>query len=286
MQFQPTSPSQPSTQESSCSQTITYSGPNDGGEDEVGNGSRLAESVLEEFLPAFSSLTCDSNEAGRSEQRPHISRFEKHMEIEQKSDTDREDTVIVDPHSFMKSHLPCPFYVKQKQKYRSCLTRADLREIEDLKQHLESEHHQPSYCPTCYDTFDSTKNWEDHIRRGSCVPLTKSCPEGISTLQLQELARRDDHRVSRERRWLLIWEIIFPGVKLPSPVISPGGVERMVWLLRDDWSAKGDRMVSDFLVKARLHGLHDDQISSATLGAQIFDLVIDKLVERWHAEPE
>ncbi|KAI1284410.1 hypothetical protein F5Y07DRAFT_346425 [Xylaria sp. FL0933] len=244
--------------------------------------SRLAEILLEELLPAFSSLTCDSNEAGRSEQRAQKSSFEEHMEIEQKSDMDGEDTVIVGSPSFMKSHLPCPFYVKQKQKYRSCLTRADLREIEDLKQHLESEHHQPSYCPTCYDTFNSTKDWEDHIRRGSCVPSTKARPEGISTLQLQELARRDDHRVSRELRWLLIWEIIFPGVKLPSPVISPGGVERMVWLMRDDWSAKGDRMVSDILAKAR----HDGQISSAILVQQIFDLVIDKLVERWHAGPE
>ncbi|KAI0428514.1 hypothetical protein F5Y09DRAFT_312865 [Xylaria sp. FL1042] len=298
---QSTSASPPSTRELSFPQTIIHSGSNNGDGDEAylfdvsssqrggadtmqgltsevsklaDEAPKLAESILEEFLLASSPPTCGNTVGDRFEQRRRTSWFKKRMGIEQKPDSDEEDIGLP---SLTKSHLPCPFYVRQKQKYRSCLTRVDLREIRDLTQHLESEHRQPLYCPTCYDTFVSATDWEEHIRRRSCVSSNKPRPEGVTVLQIQELARRDEHCVSQELQWLLIWEIVFPGAKSPSPAFPSGGVEIMVWMVRDFWSAEGDKIMSNFLTKKQLY---DDQISSGTLGPLVLNLVIDQLVEK------
>ncbi|KAI0103743.1 hypothetical protein GGR51DRAFT_251337 [Nemania sp. FL0031] len=235
-----------------------------GAGDLVGEAKELAVIILEEFLLAYPGLSYST------------SQFRNCVGIEQRSDTDEEDTILVDSLSLTKFYPACPFYISQKEKHRSCLTRFNLRDINGLIWHLETEHLQPSYCPTCYDTFTSTRDWEAHIRRRFCVPSSKSRPEGISTQQVQQLARLDNPRVPRDLQWLSIWEIVFPGVRPPSVSLPSSVVETVVWVLRYFWSIEGGRIVSSFITERQLH---IDKLHSTTLGSLALDLVIDQVVD-------
>ncbi|KAI0197949.1 hypothetical protein F4808DRAFT_437673 [Astrocystis sublimbata] len=207
--------------------------------------------------------------------------FEKRLEIEQKLEPGDDNTVVVSTPTFRTHHLSCPFYIHQKESHLSCLTRADIRGIRDLKRHLYTAHEQPQYCPICYDTFTSVKEWESHVRLRACQPSIGSRPEGMSVTQMQRLARRADSWVSRDLQWLLIWEIVFPGIKLPPYPLHFDEDEAAVWLLRDYWSAEGDRIVGDFLVHQRQQHTSsqmDGKPSEKVLKALVLNHMIDQLI--------
>ncbi|KAI0415041.1 hypothetical protein F5X98DRAFT_233083 [Xylaria grammica] len=245
--------------------------------DLAGAAQELAETVLEKFLLTVSPLDRSGARGEGAGKRPSNSWFEKRVDVEQTLDTDDEDTVVVGSPSLTHFHLACPFYVSQKDKYNSCLTRSDLRGFEDLDRHLWTCHRQPSYCPTCHDIFSSAGDWEEHIRRRSCTSLGKPRPDGISVLQVQQLARGGDPRLSREDQWLLIWDIVFPGIRPPSLVFPRDGAEAVVWAVRDFWSAEGDQLVSDFQHQRQQHY---GESNPTTLGSLALNLVIDQLVVR------
>ncbi|KAI8952597.1 hypothetical protein F4801DRAFT_540618 [Xylaria longipes] len=252
----------------------------------AGQVKELAVIALEELLFAISPIGYNSKRdrdkclLERAREALRTCWFEKRVEIEQRSEPDDDDTVVIGSSTFKAHHLACPFYIRQKERYLSCLTRADMREIKDLKRHLWTAHRQPSYCPTCYDTFVLSEDWEDHVRLRSCMSSGKPRPEGISALQMQRLARRADPWVSREVQWLLIWETVFPGVKLPSLPVLFGEVEAVVWMLRDFWSAEGDRIVCGFLTERRQQTPQpqDNEPDVITLGSLVLSRVIDQLV--------
>ncbi|KAI1147042.1 hypothetical protein F4825DRAFT_438682 [Nemania diffusa] len=158
-----------------------------------------------------------------------------------------------------------------------------MQEMMDLKRHLWTAHRQPPYCPICYDTFVLSEDWEDHIRLGSCVPSGRTRPEGISGLQMQQLARRADPWISRETQWLVIWETVFPGVKPPPLGSLTGEVETAVWALRDFWSTDGGRIVSDFVTERQQHNPHlwHDESDVATIKSVVLGCLIDQLVKTY-----
>ncbi|KAI3331766.1 hypothetical protein HD806DRAFT_478238 [Xylariaceae sp. AK1471] len=246
----------------------------------------LAEIALEEFLLTISPLSGNAKRGrdwrlpGRARKRLRTSCIETHVEIEQKSETDDEDTVVVGSPRLTTHQLACPFYVRHKETHLSCLTRADLREIKDLKRHLWSAHRQPPYCPTCYNTFISAEDCNKHIRLRSCISSGKLRPEGVSAVQMQRLARRADPWISREVQWLTIWEITFPGARLPSLAYLSGEVETVVCALRDFWSTEGDRIVFGFLAERQQQSpqLQDEKPNVTTLSSAVLNRVIDQLV--------
>ncbi|KAI1749542.1 hypothetical protein F4782DRAFT_512980 [Xylaria castorea] len=255
-------------------------------EDFAGEVTELARIALEELLPAISPIGYnpkgdkDKCLPERARKRLRTFWFEKRVRIEQRLDPDDGDAVVVGSSMFKTHHLTCPFYIRQKERHLSCLTRADLREIKDLKRHLLTAHRQPSYCPTCYDTYVLSEDWENHVRLRSCMSSGKPRPEGISALQMQRLARRGDPWASREAQWLSIWEIVFPGVELPELPFLFGEVETVVWMLRDFWSAEGDRIVCGFLSERRQQTRQPqkDEPNVMTLGSLVLNRVIDQLV--------
>ncbi|KAI0864270.1 hypothetical protein F4860DRAFT_465705 [Xylaria cubensis] len=254
-------------------------------EDFAGEVKELSCIALEELLLAISPIGYnpkgDKDKCLLERVGKRLSTFwsKKRMKIEQRLDPDDNDTVVVGSSMFKTAHLTCPFYIRQKERHLSCLTRADLREIKDLKRHLWTAHRQPSYCPTCNNTYVLSEDWEDHVRLRSCTSSSKPPPEGISALQMQRLARPDDPWASRETQWLLIWETVFPGVELPSLPFLFGEVETVVWMLRDFWSAEGDRIVCGFLSERRQQTVWpQEELNVMALGSLVLNSVIDQLV--------
>ncbi|KAI1118566.1 hypothetical protein F5Y14DRAFT_219281 [Nemania sp. NC0429] len=210
----------------------------------------------------------------------------KHGEAGQKpamaDDNGRNGAAPVYSRTLPARHLACPFYLRQKERYLSCLTCFDIREIKDLKRHLSTAHRQPTYCPICYSIFERTQDWEYHVRLGSCTSSGNTRPEGITILQMQQLAQQEDPRVSRKLQWLLIFDVVFPGVRPPSLAFDFDEVEPLIWMFRDFWSAEGDGFVSAFLAERRQRGLplDFDEADIATLSPLVLESGINQLLAR------
>ncbi|KAI1462296.1 hypothetical protein F4805DRAFT_410101 [Annulohypoxylon moriforme] len=181
----------------------------------------------------------------------------------------------------IKRHFPCPFYICNPEKHLACLTRVILTEIRDVKQHLWDAHRLQPYCPVCGETFATTGNSSNHIRRRSCIPREVSRPEGISLQQMQQLARRAEAWMSEDLQWLCIWEIVFPGTELPDFTHPSRTEEIMVCRFQDYWSSHGEQIIFDFLKDKGIHDdrLRDEERSLASSHNIILNRVIDRLVE-------
>ncbi|OTA61253.1 hypothetical protein K449DRAFT_383366 [Hypoxylon sp. EC38] len=207
---------------------------------------------------------------------------------EQLTDEVHRDTIRLTPGTPPKRHFACPFYKRSPNQHRMCLTKANLREIKDVKQHLWNAHRLPPYCPTCGEVFSTTGISDDHIRRRSCNPRGVPCPEGINLQQMQQLARRAEDWVPEHLQWLSIWEIVFPGADLPDPTYPLSAMESGICSFRDYWSSYGEHIVSDFLEEKGLrdYKLKDEERSLAALHATVLDQVIDRLVEKFKHEDD
>ncbi|KAI0152791.1 hypothetical protein GGR57DRAFT_158208 [Xylariaceae sp. FL1272] len=259
----------------------------------------LTDIALEKFISATIPSRSRKRRSGHLDlsesdnKRLKVACFEKHMLIDQFLDASDQDTIIVDlPRPATYEHLACPFYIYDKEAYSSCLRRADLRSILDVKRHLCTVHRQPPYCPVCRDTFVSSIECDRHIRAAVCEPSTIARPAGITIPQMQQLARRAQPWVSVKLQWLSIWEIVFPGAALPlllesssstraiAAVYLTGEIEAVVCVLRDFWASEGARIVTDFEAEERQEGVSQpgENIRNQTLGSMVLDRVIDRLV--------
>ncbi|KAI1270718.1 hypothetical protein F5Y18DRAFT_369291 [Xylariaceae sp. FL1019] len=259
----------------------------------------LTDIALDKFISATIPTRSKKRRSGHLDlsesdnKRLKVACFEKYMLIDQSSDANDQDTIIVDlPRPATYEHLACPFYIYDKESYSSCLRRADMRSILDVKQHLCTVHRQPPYCPVCHATFASSIECDQHIRAAVCESSALSRPVGITFLQVQQLARRAEPWVSVTLQWLSIWEIVFPGAALPlllesssstrakAAVYLTGEVEAIVCVLREFWASEGARIVTDFQAEKRQKGVsqpaRDHRIS--ILGSMVLDRVIDRLV--------
>ncbi|KAH9892204.1 hypothetical protein F4778DRAFT_751237 [Xylariomycetidae sp. FL2044] len=178
------------------------------------------------------------------------------------------------------SSFACPFYLCNRDRHRSCLTRADLRDVRDLKRHLWASHRQPLYCPTCHCTFKTTKRCDDHIRSRACVPGDRPFPEGISEQQMRQLARRPESRRSEALQWFCVWEIVFPDTPWPTTPFLTGELESVVATTRAFWSKQGQLIVSDFMKAKDLqsYSVPNEERNLAALYSAILNRVVDDLV--------
>ncbi|KAI1776211.1 hypothetical protein F4818DRAFT_457677 [Hypoxylon cercidicola] len=179
----------------------------------------------------------------------------------------------------------CPFYVRDPEKYLSCLTRSALQEITEVKQHLWEAHRLPRYCPTCREIFTTTRSCDSHIRSRSCSPQDIPRPEGITIEQMQQLARRAGSQLSAKQQWLSLWAIVFPGADFPDAKYPSRAVEFAVCLFRGYWSSNGEKVMLDFIEKSVCdYELLDEGGSFAALHAAVLHQTIDRLVEYFGRE--
>ncbi|KAI1215035.1 uncharacterized protein F4807DRAFT_405607 [Annulohypoxylon truncatum] len=188
----------------------------------------------------------------------------------------------------VKRHFPCPFYIDNPSKHLECLTRANLTEIKNVKQHLWNAHRLLPYCPTCNEIFTTTGNSDAHIRSRSCSPRGVPRPEGISLQQMQQLARRAETWMSEDLQWLSLWEIVFPGAELPDFTHPSRTVEFMVCQFQDYWASQGERVISDFLEEKGIqdHKLLYGERNLVALRAIVLDQVVDRLVESFEHDDD
>ncbi|KAK7417718.1 hypothetical protein QQX98_004374 [Neonectria punicea] len=149
-------------------------------------------------------------------------------------------------------HLACPIYASNPEKYHECLQQHDFLCVEEVMSHLQRHHAEPPYCPTCWQTFDTTTDRDRHIRSMTCKFHSKLNIDGINESKLAEIKNRDRLYFSERRRWLRIWNTIFPAAKPPSSPYLEHGVEQTVCMTRDYWARYGKEWVSEYMDQRQL----------------------------------
>ncbi|KAK2605818.1 hypothetical protein QQS21_003772 [Conoideocrella luteorostrata] len=182
----------------------------------------------------------------------------------------------------------CPYYARNPQAYQNCLRYADLRNIKDVKKHLWIAHRLPPFCPICRETFESAMVCNRHVTERSCTLQTFPDIEGITQVQMQQLARRSSPALSEKMKWLAIWKIIFPTEVRPARAVLLGDIEIVVCVLRNFWAERGQYIITAFM---EMKGLREyDQVQDEERGlAALYAVVLEQLIEQtiarfWEAE--
>jgi hypothetical protein len=174
--------------------------------------------------------------------------------------------------------LACPFYKHSPSKYRECLTRVDLRSIQELLRHLWNSHRRPHYCPVCFKQFDSAEICDDHIRERSCPLRQASTPDGVSEDQIQQLSQPLPTLGDTEfSQWNSIWNIVFPQEQAPSVPYLSGELESTICELRCFWSERGEKLIASFLEKQKLqeYEVRDEERNLRALHRIVLEQMID-----------
>ncbi|KAK7428235.1 hypothetical protein QQZ08_005301 [Neonectria magnoliae] len=101
-------------------------------------------------------------------------------------------------------HLACPIYASDPKKHQKCLKEHNFLCIEEIISHLRQDHVEPPYCPTCWQTFDTMVDRDQHIRSMTCKFHSKPSIDGVTESDIADMKKRDRLYLSERRRWLRI----------------------------------------------------------------------------------
>lgn len=220
---------------------------------------------------------------GQGRKKIRLSCPEDYMDVHQASDPEDFDTVVIEHTGKRANSLPCPFYIRDKRTHRECLTRYQLRNIEDVREHLWGVHQRPIYCPSCGKTFSQVGDCDSHIRSRTCNHQMSNLPtfDGITISHMQKLARQAELSLSVEDHWLGVWAIVFPDAQRPQSWLFSTDEESRVCALRDFWSSHGQNIVESSLqaqaVQAPAMSHQDENL--AALYNTVLNGAIDKVLD-------
>lgn len=230
--------------------------------------SQLPQGPTQEFIELWE---------GQDRKKLRLDCFAICTDIEDSSDPEDSETVVITHKQRSSGVLACPFYLRNKRDNRACLTRYQLCDIEDIREHLSLVHQRPSFCPNCGCTFDTTTDRDSHIRSRTCrtQSINPSVLEGLTIHHIQELARLAELPLSVEEHWYEMWAKIFPDAERPVSCLYFTVEELRICALRDFWIRHRERIVKEYLETKQsqwnypsyqstdLDGLHDTVLNGA-----------------------
>ncbi|KUI67559.1 Vegetative incompatibility protein HET-E-1 [Cytospora mali] len=236
--------------------------------------------AVEQFMSEYNRPSAKRSLNGtrpRCQKRARTARSPSYMEVEDVSDSEDDDAVIVRLSTSRVDTLACPFYFKDRTKNRNCLTHHQLSSTDDVREHLCLMHVQPLFCPVCKDVFRTCVARDDHIRSRQCTRNALPMPDGVTDWQAEQLYG-ETSAVSDEAQWFEIWDIIFPQTPPPDSPFFTTPKEYGVCHFRRFWMRHGQAIIFEFLEKK---GIKVDTIKNEerTLAA-LYQSVLNHAVER------
>ncbi|EWG47519.1 hypothetical protein FVEG_07595 [Fusarium verticillioides 7600] len=144
-------------------------------------------------------------------------------------------------------HLACPFYIHAPDKHQKCLVEQDLSSIEALIKHLLRQHDKPLYCRTCWKTFETLIDRDNHVLENACKRIDQEASIGLTESQKVRLIKRDRYELGEARRWRRLWSTVFPGREQPRSPYLDRDEGLKVSMVRDFWMVDGQKVVSGYL---------------------------------------
>lgn len=246
----------------------------------------LINSFVERFhyeLSQNSTRRSFRSEGTQGEKKPRLGCCEVGMDIVKTDDSGDFDTVVIRHMDPSTNYLACPFYLRNKRDHEACLTRYELRNIEDIREHLSVVHRRPNFCPICGCTFSRTTDRDTHIRSRTCSTqnIPPSLFDGLTIYHIQELARLAELPLSIENHWYEMWATIFPDTERPVSCHYSTMEELRICALHDFWRRQGEAMVKNYLKtnEPRLNSLSYQSLSLVALYHTVLNGAIDKSLE-------
>lgn len=235
--------------------------------------------------------TCDSRPRKRAllpwpqgaRKKPRLAWSDPYMDVELASDSEDVDTVVVNHAGARVNTFVCPFYLLDRERHETCLTRHSMSTIDEVKEHLWASHRRPNFCPICKETFATMRARDDHIRGRNCEQRDSPRFDGLTDGQIQQIARQGSPPSSRESQWYAVWDVVSPSGPRPlSPYYSSEQEFRVV-ALRGFWEANGRTIISDFLRGKGLQGweVSDEERCLAILFKVVLHDAIDEVYHRF-----
>lgn len=201
------------------------------------------------------------------------------------SDFEEGDVVLVEhPVEAPAQIWPCPFFVRDRTSYLSCWTRHCLLSVDDVREHLCSAHLEPIHCSVCYETFQTVKLRDSHMRRQECLHRLPTVFDGLRDSQVRELERQGaagDKAVGLQaRQWVKMWCIVFSCTQLPPSPFSFSTQELAVPEFRRFWMTHGEDIIANVLAKHKLrqYKIENEERSLQALYSLVADHAVDRLV--------
>ncbi|KAF5588391.1 hypothetical protein FPCIR_7149 [Fusarium pseudocircinatum] len=192
-------------------------------------------------------------------------------------ENDSEEEFVVISHPTRREgffHLACPFYIHAPHKHQKCLVEQDLPSIEALIKHLLRQHDKPLYCRTCWKTFETLIERDSHVLENACKRIDQEASIGLTESQKVRLIKRDRYDLGEARRWRRLWSTVFPGREQPRSPYLDRDEGLKVSMVRDFWTADGQKVVSGFL-----EGLESDTDGNRVRNDTIFQEALCGLVD-------
>jgi hypothetical protein len=171
------------------------------------------------------------------------------------------------------SSFACPFYRRFPTLHKDCMNRK-LTRIRDVKQHIMRRHIRTAfYCPTCYESYPSSRLSDKHIQSRCCEPRP---PPILDTLdsnskEVQDLVSyRANNSLTQEEKWHEIWRLLFREESSGKNAFLGTVTEETIGIIRDFWEQKSFQILPAYLAT---RGIEDD------LAADINSLFMDLLGE-------
>ncbi|CZR46173.1 uncharacterized protein FPRO_11620 [Fusarium proliferatum ET1] len=179
-------------------------------------------------------------------------------------------------------YLACPFYVYDHEQCRECLLTGDLRNIEDLVEHLFQCHSRLLYCPHCYETFESQISRDDHVLEEKCQKRVPSQIFGLSESQKVKLFDVDieSQCIDQQALWFRIWSIVFPDTMEPQSWLLDRDPGLSISMMRDFWNSNGLKYIALFLEDRRISQENSTKLTDMLYQRVLKDLLTGVMNER------
>lgn len=176
---------------------------------------------------------------------------------------------------------PCPFFVRDKDLHRSCLTRHCFLSVDEVRKHLCTEHLEPIHCSVCYKTFQTIRLRDEHMRSRECDYELPYGFDGLRDSQLRDLQKQgtveDKATILQERQWVKLWCIVFSCTRRPQSPFSFSRQELAVYEFRRFWESHGEHIIANVLAE---HGLQRYDIANEERSLEALShLVADNAVD-------
>lgn len=221
----------------------------------------------------------------KGHKRPRLGSCQDPASAASVSETTENDTFPVEhPIESMPRVWPCPFFVRDRVSHLSCLTRHCLLSMNDVREHLCSEHLEPIHCSVCYETFSTARIRDDHMRSRKCSHRLPVIFDGIGDCQVRELQRQgsaaDKIPDLQASQWIKIWSVVFSCTRPPPSLFSFSQEELRVYQFRRFWEKYGEKMIADVLEKHRLqhYNIEDEERNLDALHLLVADRAVDCLL--------
>lgn len=244
----------------------------------------LIKALIETFLSQASRTSTTRSVTHRESQgrKDHgLGGSEVFRDVEQSYDPEDSSTGVARFTEDLIDVLACTFYLRNKNDHRACLTSYQLRNIEDVREHLSIVHRRPNFCPVCGSTFSRIADRDSHIRGRTCHTqnIPPSIFEGLTISHIQELAQLAELPLSVESHWYEMWATIFSDAERPKSCYYSTAEEIEHLCYTKFWS-RHRRSISDGYLES--NGLQSNSVNypSETLVA-LYNTVLNGAIDRF-----